>query len=159
MKTRLTAFAVLLAVAGCGTGDETDSYKLVTVRGHVTLDGKPLEGAKVLFTPDEGNKPNTPGVDTTGKEGNYILMYRGRSGVAPGKYSVLVSKTFDPAVLKASEEFKGDPVLEAMAKQQALVAQGVKSPGKRAVPGNVSGTFEREVAKAGEEFDFDLKKH
>lgn len=42
-------------LAGCGTGDETDSYRLVQVSGHVTLDGKPLEGAKVLFTPSEAN--------------------------------------------------------------------------------------------------------
>ncbi|AGA31417.1 carboxypeptidase-like regulatory domain-containing protein [Singulisphaera acidiphila] len=144
-------------LAGCGTGDETDSYRLVQVSGHVTLDGKPLEGAKVLFTPSEANKPNTPGVDVTGQEGNYKLMYRGRSGVAPGTYQVFVAKTVDPAALKIPEEYKDDPVLAAMAKQEALISQKAKNGGRATASFNVSSSFDREVSSKGEVFDFDIK--
>ena len=90
------------------------------------MDGKPLAGAKVLFTPNDGNKPNTPGVDTTGQEGNFKLMYRGRSGVSPGKYSVLIAKTIEPPSVKVPEEFKDDPMLAGMARQQALISQAAK---------------------------------
>jgi hypothetical protein len=144
-------------LAGCGSGDETDSFKLVPVSGNVTLDGKPLEGAKVLFTPNEANKPNTPGVDTTGQEGNYKLMYRGRSGVAPGKYLVLVAKTMDPPGAKPPEDFKDDPILSGMAKQQALLSQGARGQSRSAASVHITSTFEREVTGAGEVFDFDVK--
>lgn len=161
MKVLRASIAALAAAVapGCGSGDETDSYALVPVSGNVTLDGKALEGAKVLFTPADGNKPDTPGVDETGKEGNYKLMYRGRSGIAPGKYHVLVAKTIEPgAAAKATEEHKDDPVLAAMDKQGALVAQGTKGVPKRAAPLIVNQMFEREVSTKGEVFDFDLKK-
>jgi hypothetical protein len=153
------AAALAAAAAGCGTGDETDSYSLVSVTGNVTLDGKPLEGAKVLFTPVEGSKPDTPGVDETGKEGNYKLMYRGRSGVSPGKYRVLVAKTLEgDAAAKVSQEHQDDPVLAAMDKQGALIAQGTKGAAKRAKPLIVNQMFDREVSAKGEVFDFDLKR-
>ncbi|SIO30304.1 hypothetical protein SAMN05444166_3623 [Singulisphaera sp. GP187] len=158
MARPVSSLALVTAfLAGCGTGDETDSYRLVPVSGHVTLDGKPLEGAKVLFTPSEANRPNTPGVDVTGQEGNYQLMYRGRSGVAPGSYQVFVAKTVDPAALKISDEFKDDPVLAAMEKQEALITQKAKSGGRTTASFNVSSSFDRDVTSKGAVFDFDLK--
>ncbi len=150
---------VALAVAsfvGCGSGDETESIKLVPVTGVVSLNGKPVEGASVTFTPNAGSKPNTPGSDMSGPEGTYKLMYRGRSGVTPGKYKVTVSKTFEPADAKVPEEFKDDPVLAAMEKQKALQRQQIKQ-GKKAVSTSVEESFEREVSERGEVFDFDLK--
>src|SRR4051794_11871782 len=84
------------ALAGCGSGDETARIKLVPVSGTVTFNGKPLEGATVTFSPDSSNQDQTPGGDVTGPEGNYKAMFRGRSGLAPGKYHVLVSKTLLP---------------------------------------------------------------
>jgi len=163
---RLLRFATIgLAVAfapGCGSGDETDSYHLVPVTGNVTLDGKPLDGARVIFTP-QGNSPDTPGSDTTGKEGNFRIMYRGRAGVAKGKYAILVSRTLDgpaepddePAETTSASEAA---VLGAMDKQTALVAAGVKSAAKRGRSVIVTKTFTREVGDKPEVFDFDLKK-
>jgi hypothetical protein len=147
---------VSLFLAGCGSGDETDSYTLVPVRGTVTLDGKPLAGAKVLFTPNEGNDPSTPGVDTTGQEGNFKLMYRGRSGVSPGKYSVLIAKTIEPASVKVSETFKDNPMLAGMERQGALISQAAKGR-KQAAVVHITDSYDREVSASGEVFDFDVK--
>lgn len=144
-------------LTGCGSGDETDSYKLVPVSGNVTLDGKPLAGAKVLFTPNDGNHPNTPGVDTTGQEGNFKLMYRGRSGVSPGKYSVLIAKTIEPPSVPVPEEFKDNPMLAGMAHQQALISQAAKGRKQAAAVVHITDTCDREVSATGEVFDFDVK--
>ncbi len=63
--------AVSLCSFGCGGGDLPE---LGTVKGKVTMDGKPLAGAMVQFHPlAEGR----PGSAVTDKDGNYVLMYDG----------------------------------------------------------------------------------
>jgi hypothetical protein len=84
--------ASLVAISpGCGG----DGVKLVPVAGTVTLDGKPLEGATLSFVPAAGSTVSTSGTDITGPEGNFQMTFKGRSGLAPGKYTVLISKTED----------------------------------------------------------------
>src|SRR5262245_57887068 len=83
------ATASLVAVSpGCG-----DGVKLVPVAGTVTLDGKPLEGATLSFVPVPGSTVSTSGTDITGPDGNFQMTFKGRAGLAPGKYTVMVSKT------------------------------------------------------------------
>jgi hypothetical protein len=82
--------AMLLIIAGC-----SDGPALVPVAGIVTLDGKPLEGATLSFVPLPGNPISTAGTDATGPAGNFKMTYDGRSGLAPGKYAVSVSKSVD----------------------------------------------------------------
>ena len=77
-----------LIVAGCGGGP-----KLVPVSGVVTLDGEPLEGATLSFVPTAGNAIATAGSDVSGSNGNFVMTYKGRNGLSPGTYRVLVSKT------------------------------------------------------------------
>ena len=82
--------AVLVAISpGCGG----DRVKLVPVAGVVTLDGKPLEGATVSFVPAPGSAVSTSGTDVTGPNGNFQMTFKGRAGLAPGKYTVMISKT------------------------------------------------------------------
>ncbi len=159
MKVLRSALASLVAVAaaGCGDGDETSSYALVPVTGNVTLDGKPFEGAKVLFTP-QGNVPDTPGSDTTGKEGNYKIMYRGRAGVAPGKYLVSVTKTIGDTSPQPEGESASEHALSAMQSEMATAAAAAKA-GKRAAPVIITLSEKREVGPKGEVFDFDVKQH
>ena len=45
MRLRFLVALTVLASAGCGVG----SYKISTVSGRVTLDGKPLANASVTF--------------------------------------------------------------------------------------------------------------
>lgn len=73
---------LLLSVCGCGTGDRPE---LGEVTGTVTLDGQPLIGVIVMFTPDEG-RPATGQTDAFGK---YELVYRyGVNGAKIGPNTV-----------------------------------------------------------------------
>jgi hypothetical protein len=161
MKMRQIAMLLVAsaAVAGCGSGDETSSYKLVPVNGVVTMNGKPLEGAEVAFTPDGSNAPSTPGSDFTGPEGNYKAMFRGRSGLAPGKYRVIVTKTILPGgdSKNVPEEMKDDPTMLAHAAEARAKAQGRTGKTAEAAPIKIEQVFEREVSATGGPQDFDVK--
>jgi hypothetical protein len=81
------AFALFLAATGCGGG-------LASVSGVVTLDGKPVEGATVSFTPATGDGGGVGG--SYGKidaQGTYSLrtVVGDRSGSVPGKHKVTIS--------------------------------------------------------------------
>jgi hypothetical protein len=83
----LCAFG-LIPLAGCGP-------RYVPVSGTVTLDGKPLQGGVIRFTPDT-SKGNTAHVSCTGpvQDGHYTLRTIGvtkadtGSGAALGWYKV-----------------------------------------------------------------------
>lgn len=55
-------------LAGCGGGDRPD---LAPVSGKVTLDGKPLDGARVIFEPEEGR----PSYGMTNESGEFTIEY------------------------------------------------------------------------------------
>jgi uncharacterized protein (TIGR03067 family) len=71
-------------------GDKNDKA-LVPVEGRVTLDGKPLANATVVFVPvDKGGQRAT---GTTDQDGKYKLTTLGKkAGVRPGRYKVVISK-------------------------------------------------------------------
>ncbi|MEY3457735.1 MAG: hypothetical protein RL215_892 [Planctomycetota bacterium] len=72
-------------LAGCGNSDMPE---LGDVSGHVTLDGKPVAGINVLFTPEKGR----PAGGVTDAEGFYELKYlEGYGGCKVGPTTV----TFD----------------------------------------------------------------
>ncbi|SIN85988.1 hypothetical protein SAMN05444166_1309 [Singulisphaera sp. GP187] len=107
MKIRhCTVAAAMVAglIAGCGGSGP----RLVSVKGTVTLDGKPLEGAVIAFHPDPSNKDGQPGEDITGESGNYMVSTKGRFGLVPGKYHVSVTK-MEVAAANLSADFKDDP--------------------------------------------------
>jgi hypothetical protein len=85
-----------VALAGC----EADTYKVgptVPVEGRILVNGKPLRlgertFGRVWFHPDaaRGNAcPQVASADLDG-EGHYRLTMRGRAGVPPGWYKVMV---------------------------------------------------------------------
>ena len=77
-----------VALTGC-SGRYSD---IADVRGVVTLDGKPLESAVVLFQPAQGR----PSVGQTNADGRYRLLYTPRDlGVRIGPCSVRISTTGD----------------------------------------------------------------
>jgi hypothetical protein len=142
--SRLLVLALVsCGLPGCGSGDETSGYKLVPVNGTVTMGGKPVEGALVTFVPDEENNPSTPGGDSTGPEGNYKAMFRGRSGLAPGKYKVLISRTSLPRAKSAGAE--EDPYMTQLANQAAGANEAVTP---------IEGEFEGEVGSGSTTLDF-----
>jgi hypothetical protein len=87
-------FAVAgLLLSGCGGSDRPT---LVTVKGKVTLDGKPLDGATVflkqLDLPD--GKSRRPSRATTNAQGEFEpKTYADANGLPPGKYKIGVLKT------------------------------------------------------------------
>jgi len=71
-------------IAGCGSGDD-----LAQVKGKVTLNGQPLQGATVKFQPTaEGGSPSFGETDAHGR---YELMYSFNTpGVMPGEHVVSI---------------------------------------------------------------------
>jgi hypothetical protein len=86
--TALTAASILVllvAVSGCG-GKNTP----VNVEGIVTLDGEPLAGATVVFTPIGEHGQSATAL--TESDGSFRLTNaKGEKGALPGEYKVLVS--------------------------------------------------------------------
>ena len=83
----VASFAVV-ALAGCaGEGGPAT----VNASGVVTLDGKPVEKAQVVFISDGGTNPTSAMTDA---QGNFSLSYNGeKKGAIPGNYKAQVSKT------------------------------------------------------------------
>jgi hypothetical protein len=80
---------LVMSFAGCGkTGPE-----VVPVTGRITLDGKPLANADVVFQPD-GSKP--PSAGRAGADGRYELVYkRGVMGGMVGSNTVRITISSD----------------------------------------------------------------
>jgi hypothetical protein len=146
----LTLAAMTVAMIGCGESGP----KLVPVSGTVTLNGKPLEGAEIVFTPDPASTEGQPAVDMTGPAGNYKAMTRGRSGVVPGKYKVVITKTPVVAAPSASAAFKDDPFMAQLSANGPDPVQAKKNDPASAT---IQADFEREVPPEGGPQDFDVK--
>lgn len=86
---------LLLIAGGCGRGE--GGPPLVPAEGVVTLDGKPLANADVMFIPQEG----TPGQALFGRtdaEGRFRVGTPDgkRQGAAVGRYKVTIQKLVKP---------------------------------------------------------------
>jgi hypothetical protein len=83
--------AGLLALSGCGDG----KLPLCPVTGSVLVDGKPAEGAMVIFCPEESS--SSPELQrerpfgTTGPDGKFLVTtFHKEDGIPVGQYKVLV---------------------------------------------------------------------
>jgi hypothetical protein len=84
VRIGVVALSLLLVVAGCSRGGPEIAY----VTGRVTMDGKPLANAAVVFIPENGR----PAGATTDADGNYVLNFtQGRRGAIPGKNLIRIS--------------------------------------------------------------------
>ena len=101
LQPSLVLLACLVGVSGCGRRPQ--GYpETAPVSGRVTLDGKPLAGATICFSPPEGRSSSA----TTDQAGWYELSYAGRvKGAMPGRNRVTISKPVpdDPANLTQEE--------------------------------------------------------
>src|SRR5687768_1187929 len=84
---------LLNACAGCGNSNQTPHYP---VSGTVTLDGKPLVNAAVMFFPRGTTKGNAC-LGYTNETGKYELAPErdGGKGAPEGEFAVIVSKLKD----------------------------------------------------------------
>lgn len=72
-----------VVLAGCG-----EDNGLVPVRGRVLLDDQPVEGAAVMFQPDQG----VPATATTDAKGEFEMSTPQGKGAAVGMNKISVSK-------------------------------------------------------------------
>jgi hypothetical protein len=80
----LLLVAGFLGMIGCGAS-------LKPVEGVVTLDGKAVEGATVVFIAEDGSGNTTSGL--TDANGKFTLRAGTQKGVLAGNYKVLITKT------------------------------------------------------------------
>lgn len=142
----------LIALAGCSNNG------LVTVTGVVTLDGQPLPGATVAFTP---TGPGIPARAVSGADGRFVMTSGGRGkGARPGDYSVTILKLESRLVspqeartLKPGPDREIDRVArddDAVTVIEYLVPKRYASAGSSGLSARVPGT--------GAEVRFDLKR-
>jgi hypothetical protein len=87
-KSRTTAWPLLITpLIGCG-GPEIERVALVRAGGTVTLDGRPLQNAVVVFEAPSG----AFSFAKTDARGHYTLRFDSREfGVTPGRKTVRIS--------------------------------------------------------------------
>ena len=90
------AILCLMIAASSGCGDRSGP-PLYPVSGVVTLDGKPLANAGVMFLP-RGDTRGNACVGLTDKDGKYVLKPErgGGQGAPEGQFAVTISKMKDP---------------------------------------------------------------
>ena len=81
---------VALSLVSCSIGCTKASSGLVQVTGKVLVDGKPAEGASLMFFPAPPGEPNNIAAGVVDGTGQYTLVTNLQSGVNPGKYKVTV---------------------------------------------------------------------
>ncbi len=159
MQTVALGLVVLVAL-GCGSSNS--GLDTVPVSGTVTLDGSPVEGARVVFAPAGGGKAASGVTDASGRY--KLTTLDPGDGALPGNYLVMISKTEATGQSPASEAVKPgmsaeeatQAAMEALDKgEQAEPQFEDRLPAKYKDPSK-SG-LKVDVAKGGQtEFDFQL---
>ncbi len=92
----------VLLLAGCGSSGPEIAY----VTGRVTMDGKPLANATVVFIPENGR----PAGANTDADGNYVLNFtQGRRGAIPGKNTIRIMTMRDAGQDENGQTVPGSP--------------------------------------------------
>jgi hypothetical protein len=107
MTARWPLLALVFLLSGCG-----GAHKPVPVSGKVTLDGKPLADATLMFVPVTGalggSDPPPSSVGTTGDDGNYSLVLNTnakKKGAVPGKHRVIITLGAKPSTTETKRTF------------------------------------------------------
>lgn len=94
MKAWRVGAIVCLAIGGCSHSAAAPKIQTLPVTGKVTLDGKPLAGASIVFMMYE---PPAAFVATTNDDGTYQLQGpEGRSASLQGACKVTISRMVKP---------------------------------------------------------------
>ena len=104
MRISFTSLALGLSLALLGCGSAANSLpETVTAQGIVTLDGKPIDKASVVFIAATGNYHATGTSDSSGRFS--LKAFSEKDGAVPGPYKVEVNKTIvTPAGAGGDEE-------------------------------------------------------
>lgn len=127
MACRLLVLSLLCALVGCG-----ESINVEKVTGTVKLDGQPIKGASITFSPVEGGT-GMPAVGTSDADGAFsITDMRGGEfggGAAKGEYKigVLWYAPSSTATADASGDSAGDSEAQVADKKSHNQTTGPKS--------------------------------
>lgn len=159
MKRLLVCVSLLASVlvVGCGPAGP----KLVSVKGKVMLDGKPLAGKTLLFVPDAATGGMGAG-GTTKADGSYELIavvpgsVKDHLGCPKGTYKVTVNEPMFPIEMDIPVQGQSD---------QADVAVGLPAANEKktgpAIPSvytsEATTTLTATVPEAGGEVNLELK--
>lgn len=155
---QLSAAALLACCTGCSGGG--DEVKLAPVSGVVTMDGKPLADAVVIFAPEKGN----PSSGRTDSSGNYSLIFKENvQGALPGPHRVSII-TGGPVVSQNPDDDGGIsqtlPIDTSPGENDGVAA--IKLPKgtfkKDPIPEryNTKSDLKKEVVDGKNSFDFEL---
>ena len=103
----LTIVPCLGLIAGCS---KHDGLERAPITGLLTVQGAPLPGASVVFTPAKGT-PGSGALGVSGPDGKFqvISSRQDDAGIPPGDYSVTVSRLADPdGTVLSSEATQAD---------------------------------------------------
>lgn len=78
---------LVLATLGCGGSDFPDP---IPVTGTVTINGKPVEGAKVTFLSQTGGRSASGTTDASGKYS--LTTFNTNDGAIPDEYTITIAK-------------------------------------------------------------------
>jgi hypothetical protein len=163
----LAGAAALPTVAAC----RPSGPPVQMVQGVVTLDGRPIEGVAVTFTPVVAGGSGIEAFGNTGADGSYTLSaFRGAkpgSGTLIGEYVVTCAKVTgggDPAEVPPPRPDAPDTEVEKWRREEAQRRRTMRAPLVYVVPqaygdGHTSGlraTVEK-GHNSGARFRFDLK--
>ncbi len=81
---------VALSLCFCSIGCTKGSSGLVQVTGKLMVDGKPAEGASVVFFPAPPGEPSNIAAGVVDGTGQYTLVTNMEPGINPGKYNVTI---------------------------------------------------------------------
>jgi len=98
---RLTLLLLIALWIGCDSN--RSGLNLVPVEGTITLDGAPLAGADVEFTPQnvQANADGlggSSGFGNTDDSGHFEMYTASYNGIQPGEYLVRINKVSDPEI-------------------------------------------------------------
>ncbi len=99
ISVRICAAVTLAMLIGASLAGCTDTLQLAPAEGKVTLDGRPVADAGVLFQPKSG--PSAAG--TTDAAGHFSLSTANRPGAPLGDYSVAITKTSTPELPRGAD--------------------------------------------------------
>jgi len=144
--------SIAVNMSGCSDG----RLKTEPVTGVITLDGEPLEGAAVNFSPKEPGQ-GAIGFARTNEKGEYRLqtmLGNPDAGTLPGEYAVTISKyILVPTGAKVRNQcpFTGEVSVDDEMTSALLF------PGMRTYASAETTPFSATVVKGRNRFDFELK--
>ena len=100
-KLNFVLFTLILV--GCGSQAMVESGEPVEISGIVSLDGKPLSEAEVIFTSADGDSLVAPGMAMTDKKGKYTVTLD-----APREYKINVDRMLNGGPHPGLKEYQGE---------------------------------------------------